>query len=297
VDGFVLWERSNDMTASPWLQGLSSIGLLLVAMALVAVLEVVIPWRARGASSRAHIVPNIALTLITLAASLAMNVALVYALAWGEARGVGLLPALALPASVATVGAVVALDFSFYVAHVAMHKVPLLWRFHQVHHSDPELDVTSTLRQHPGEGLYRYAVLAAFALALGVAPAAFAIYRVASAVNALLEHANLRVPRWLDDALSFVTTWPGVHKIHHGRHVEHTDSNYGNLLSLWDRLFGTFTPARCASDVDFGLEGSDHPDAQTTAGLLSAPLRQRAERPAPAGAADSDGVASAGHAR
>ena len=139
---------------------------------------------------------------------------------------------------------VLVLDLSFYVAHVAMHKVPSFWRFHSVHHADPAVDVTTTIRQHPGEGVIRYAFMAAFAIPLGASPGAFAVYRVWSALNGLLEHANICVPPWLDSVLSLVTTWPNMHKVHHSREVQDTDTNYGNIVSLWDRLFFTFTPAR-----------------------------------------------------
>jgi sterol desaturase/sphingolipid hydroxylase (fatty acid hydroxylase superfamily) len=154
-----------------------------------------------------------------------------------------------------------------------MHKLPALWRYHSVHHSDPAVDVTTTVRQHPGESLIRYAFLGAFAIALGPGPAAFGIYRAWSALNGLFEHANVRMPLWLDWLLSLVTTWPHMHKIHHSRRPEQTDTNYGNIFSLWDRLFATFTPSRQGTDVHYGLDGLDDPAIQTTAGLLALPFR------------------------
>jgi sterol desaturase/sphingolipid hydroxylase (fatty acid hydroxylase superfamily) len=155
---------------------------------------------------------------------------------------------------------------------VAMHRFPLLWRAHRVHHSDPALDVTTTVRQHPAESLFRYLVIAAVALPLGASPAAFAIYRLASAINAMLEHANFRLPPWLDAALSWVTSWPNAHKVHHSRRVEETNSNYGNLFMLWDRVFSTFKPAAHAAQIPFGLEGLDAAEQQTTRGLLAMPF-------------------------
>jgi sterol desaturase/sphingolipid hydroxylase (fatty acid hydroxylase superfamily) len=252
-----------------------TIGAILAAMALVSVIELAIPLVPRGRWNRAHLAPNLALTFITFATNAFFNVALVLALAWSASRGYGLLPLLGGPAWLSAIVALVALDLSFYLAHVAMHKVPLLWRFHRVHHSDPAVDVTTTIRQHPGEGVARYLFLAAFAISLGVTPAAFAIYRVASALNAILEHANIRLPRRIDRAISFVTTWPNMHKIHHSRSERETDSNYGNLLSIWDRCFGTFTPADRAAEIRYGLDGFDDPDAQTTAALIVAPFRGR----------------------
>ena len=261
------------MTFTTALQSaLPSIFLILAVMAVVAAIEVLIPLHTRRRAGRAHLAPNLALTFLTFATNAVMNAGLVMALARLEAEGFGLLRALALPPLWAGVAAIVTLDLSFYVTHVAMHKVPAFWRFHSVHHSDAALDVTTTIRQHPGESVIRYASLAAFAIALGASPGAFAIYRAWSALNGLLEHANLRAPRALDRVLSWLTTWPHMHKVHHSRRAEETDTNYSNVFSVWDRLFGTFTPSARGMDVDFGLDGFDDPALQTTAGLLAAPF-------------------------
>ena len=112
------------------------------------------------------------------------------------------------------------------------------------------------------------------AIAVGPSPAAFAVYRLASALNGLLEHANVRAPRWLDRVLSLVTTWPHMHKVHHSRLVAQTDSNYGNLLSIWDRVFGTYTPSSQGTTIVYGLDGYDDLTAQSTAGLLALPFRE-----------------------
>jgi sterol desaturase/sphingolipid hydroxylase (fatty acid hydroxylase superfamily) len=178
-----------------------------------------------------------------------------------------------LPPLAATVVVVLALDLAFYLLHVAMHHVPGWWRFHAVHHSDPALDVTTTVRQHPGESLLRFAAIAAFALPLGASPAAFALYRVLAAVSGLLEHANFRLPLRLEAALAWVVTWPTMHKLHHSRDARFTDTNYSNIVSIWDRVLGTFTHPREGRNVAYGLDGFDAPAAQTTAALLSEPLR------------------------
>ena len=120
--------------------------------------------------------------------------------------------------------------------------------------------------------------------AIGPSPAAFVVYRAASAVNALLEHANLRAPLWLDRLLSLVTTWPHMHKVHHSRSPELTDTNYGNLLSIWDRLFGTYTPSHLGTQIVYGLDGFDDPALQTAPALLALPFRSSDRRGGPAAA-------------
>ena len=260
---------------------LQTIGAILAVMAVLAIVETAIPLHARGKGNRAHLAPNLFLTFLTFATNIVLNAGLVGGLIWLEAKGGGLLNWYALSPLTEVIVVLLVLDFSFYVAHVAMHKVPAFWRYHQVHHSDPAVDVTTTIRQHPGESLIRYGFLAAFAFALGASPAAFAVYRSWSAINGLIEHSNIRVPQWLDTTLALVTTFPNMHKVHHSRNPSETDSNYSNIFSIWDRLFLTYTPSRRGANIDYGLEGRDARRDQTTWGLLAQPYRYRQGRPAP----------------
>ena len=254
---------------------LVTITVILAAMAIVAAIEVAIPLHARGRWNRAHLAPNLALTCLTFATNLFLNAGLLAVVVALEAHGLGLLRWLDVPPLAAGVLAVAALDFSFYAAHVSWHRYPSLWRYHAVHHSDPAVDVTTTIRQHPVESVLRYAAMAIAVLAVGPSPLAFGVYRIASAVNGLFEHANVRAPRRVDRLLSLVTTWPHMHKVHHSRDVAQTNSNYGNLFSVWDRLFGTFRPSAEGMTIAYGLDGLDRAEMQTTGGLLAMPFRQR----------------------
>jgi sterol desaturase/sphingolipid hydroxylase (fatty acid hydroxylase superfamily) len=257
----------------------ASIAWILIAMALVAALESWIPLQPRARERRAHLVANLALTGITFALNAVLTAFLVMVLARLEARDLGLLRALALPAWATLATAIAALDLATWLCHYAMHRVPLFWRFHRVHHADPLVDVTTSIRQHPGETVLRALFLAAFAVPLGVGSVAFALYRTLGVTNALLEHANLRVPRRLDSWLSLLVVTPNAHKVHHSRRAVQTDTNFGNLLSLFDRGFGLFTPSAQGIAVECGLDGFDDPAHQTLAALLRAPLRMRAREP------------------
>ena len=269
------------VNSAPFQQGFGAIAYILIVMAAIALVETLIPLHARKGSTR-HLLPNLMLTFLTFGTNLFLNAALVLTLVWLQTFNFGVLHTFALAPWQALAITVLALDFSFYVLHVAMHKIPGLWRYHQVHHSDPMLDVTTTIRQHPGESAIRYVGLAAMAIALGASPAAFAVYRVWSALQGLIEHANIKLPRALDTALALVITSPNMHKVHHSRDPRLTDTNYGNITSLWDRLFFTFTPARVGTDVDYGLDGYDERRDQSTLGLLAMPWRHRAPRTAEA---------------
>ena len=265
------------------LSQLSYMGGLLAVMAAIAAIEAIAPLHARTHRSRAHLGPNLTLTLVTFLTNALLGGALVVLFAALAPARIGLLqllPPLAPLASTAL--AVLGLDLAFYAFHVSSHKLPAFWRYHRVHHSDPTLDVSTSFRQHPGEAVIRSAYLAVFGAALGVSPAAYAVYRSLSALFAIAEHANVRLPRRLDDALSLVVTWPNYHKVHHARDRRFTDSNYSNLFSGWDRLFGTFTPAREGARIDYGLDGYDQPATQSVRGLLALPFREPTAPPAAA---------------
>ena len=253
---------------------LSTIGALLAAMIAVAFVEAIIPLRARTVWSWGHLIPNLALTLLTFVSNLALNLPLLFGLVWLQSKGWGLFNAYRAPPIVALIGAILALDLAWYVTHVSMHKIPVLWRFHAVHHSDPMVDVTTTVRQHPGESMIRYAFLATFAFACGASPAAFTAYRIWSALHGQFEHANLKLPQWLDTTIALVFASPNMHKIHHSRDQRFTDRNYTNIFSIWDRLGLTFIPSKYGCEIDYGLEGEDTSFRQSTLGLLIAPFRR-----------------------
>jgi sterol desaturase/sphingolipid hydroxylase (fatty acid hydroxylase superfamily) len=174
--------------------------------------------------------------------------------------------------------ALLALDGATYLAHRLLHQVPVLWRVHLVHHIDASVDATTAFRQHPIEGILRFTFIAATAFALGAPPAAIAIYRLLGALNSVLEHANIRVPRALDRTLVWFWVTPDMHKVHHSRDRAETDSNYANLFSLFDRVFRTFTPSSRGPFVSYGIRGYDTPERQSIGGVLRLPFQRHAER-------------------
>jgi sterol desaturase/sphingolipid hydroxylase (fatty acid hydroxylase superfamily) len=248
------------------LSAMSTVGLILGAMAVIALIETMVPLHARGRWGRFHLLPNLALTFITFGSNMFMNAGIVMVLAWTYSNRMGLLRTAAVGPIAESIIVAVLLDFAFYAAHVAMHRSAFLWRFHCVHHSDPAVDVTTTIRQHPGESVIRYAAIAAVAIPLGASPAAFAIYRLWSVLNGLVEHCNIRVPVALDALLSWVTSTPNMHKIHHSRRPNETNTNYSNIFSIFDRAFKTFTPSPWGLNIKYGLAGLDQPVMQTTFG-------------------------------
>jgi len=253
------------------------LAVVVAVMAALALLETRHPFRHNGRWRRDHLPANLGLTGGALALNVALNVALGGLLAAGSealaANGIGLLSVSHWPAAVLLALAIVILDLAAYAAHRLMHHSSTAWRIHRVHHADPLVDVTTAYRQHPAETLLRFAFTAAPAWALGLPAWTVAAYRTVSALNALLEHANVKLWPSLDGPLSLVFVTPNMHKIHHSRRQTETDSNYGNILAIYDRLFGTFTPSSRAGDIDYGLDGYDTADANGFSTLLRLPFR------------------------
>ncbi len=272
------------MTLASLLPGAATI---LAGMALLSLLETLLPLARERAWRRRHWLPNLALVALTLALNFAFNAGAVLISDWLTSRGFALLSGSALPLATLILIGVFALDASTYACHRLMHRLPLLWNAHRVHHCDPLVDVTTSLRQHPIEGLWRFGFVMTPAWLLGVPVEAVAIYRVASALQALAEHMNVKLWEPLDHALSWLTCTPNMHKLHHSRRQLETDSNYGNIFSLFDRVFGTFTPPAPGCHVDYGLEGYDAPEAQRLGALLRLPFRGPAPSHSPSAATPS----------
>ena len=148
---------------------------------------------------------------------------------------------------------VLALDFSSWLVHLTMHKITLLWRFHLIHHTDNSVDVTTGLRHHPGDSILRGAFFILLIFISGAPMYSVMIYQTLLVLSTAFTHANINLPKWLDVALSYFLVSPNMHKVHHHWMQPYTDSNYGAVFSIWDRLLGTFQKLNI-KDVHYGLD-------------------------------------------
>lgn len=175
------------------------------------------------------------------------------------ANGWGLFNRLGWPFWLEAVAAILIFDLAIWAQHLVTHKVPLLWRLHQVHHADRDMDVTTAIRFHPVE--IALSMLLKIGLVYLLGPSALAIILFEMILNgtAMFNHANIRLPLWLDRGLRMVLVTPDMHRVHHSVHRHEHDSNYGFALSIWDRLFGTYIaqPAAGHDAMDVGLEWQD----------------------------------------
>lgn len=147
-----------------------------------------------------------------------------------------------------------ALDFfGGWLVHITEHKVPFLWRFHVIHHSDNNVDVTTGLRHHPGESVLRGLFFFCGILLSGAPMYAVMIFQTILILATAFTHANISLPKWLDKMISYVLISPNMHKVHHHWKQPYTDSNYGAVLSIWDRMLGTFKKLD-PSNIRYGLD-------------------------------------------
>lgn len=256
-----------------WLNNSIRLAILLLAYAVLWSVEAFIPLfqYQRGRWRRA--LPNLALAVGVVVVNLAMASATASLSAFVTREHIGLLSGIRSHPWLLMALGIAGLDLFAYFAHLLLHKIPMGWRFHRVHHSDVEVDVTTALRQHPGETLWRLfwqlLGIVVFGLPFWIA----VLYLSLSSLNALLEHANIRMSSRLDACLRLVIVTPNLHKIHHSRHVTETDSNYSNIFSFWDRLCGTYTSRKTYEDLRYGLEGpDDEKNWSTLGGLLRMPF-------------------------
>jgi sterol desaturase/sphingolipid hydroxylase (fatty acid hydroxylase superfamily) len=241
------------------------LAVLLGLMGGLALLETRIPRKAQPRSwgSRA---PNLLLMALFFVLNLLLTVGAVGIAARFTAGAAK--PISSLGPWTAFFLGIAALDFAAYAVHVLLHKVPVLWRVHRVHHSDELVDVTTAYRQHPLETLLRFACTIVPAALLGISPAATAAYRLLSGINALFEHANIRLSPRLDRALRWLVVTPDMHKVHHSCVASQTDSNYGNIAPWFDRLCGTYVGPVPVVTYGLDLRGDRH---RTLVGLLRFP--------------------------
>jgi sterol desaturase/sphingolipid hydroxylase (fatty acid hydroxylase superfamily) len=221
---------------------------------------------ARGVGGLGRVAKNLSLGGLNAIVSWAVVVpvsafAVQWAIGWRPAILTGW-PGLALD--------IVILDLWIYWWHRANHEIPMLWRFHQVHHLDEFLDASSALRFHFGEVLLSSLVRAGVIFVAAVPLASVIVFETMIALVTMFHHSNLRLPGWLERPVSLVMVTPSIHWVHHHAIRADTDSNYSTLFSLWDRLFASRSMTLRTPQMPIGIEGRKD---EGLAGLVTRPAR------------------------
>jgi sterol desaturase/sphingolipid hydroxylase (fatty acid hydroxylase superfamily) len=191
---------------------------------------------------------------------------------WAERERVGLTQRLPLRRWMRDVAAILLLDYTLYWWHVVEHRSPWLYRFHQVHHADLELDVSTAARFHFGEFLASVPWRAAQVVLIGASPRALALWQRLTMLSVLFHHSNVRLPLALERRLARVFVTPRLHGIHHSIVREEQDSNWSSGLAIWDWLHGTYRADVAQSEIEIGVPAYRNPEDVTLSRSLAMPM-------------------------
>ncbi len=223
------------------LSSAEKLGWIVFCMGIFWVIEGAYPLARHHYKKWEHAKVNLFLLTTTIIINVLFGLAAAGVFFWVAENEFGLLHLVNFPMWLELLLGVMLLDFvAQYVVHFMLHKVSFMWRFHMVHHSDTEVDVTTGTRHHPGDYMFRE-LFSLGAIVIGGLPFGFYMfYRILTVLFTYWSHANISLPAGVDKALSYVFITPNMHKFHHHFERPWTDTNYGNIFSLWDRMMGTF---------------------------------------------------------
>ncbi len=188
-----------------------------------------------------HAGVNFAFLGSTLIINTLFGIATLGVFRWIETNQFGILYMVDIPVLLGFVLSMLAFDLvAQYMAHYMLHRVKWLWRFHMVHHADTHVDATTGPRLHPGDFILREMLSLTVVVIMGAPLSYYLFYRFCTIFFTYFSHANISLPGWLDKTLSYIIVTPNVHKFHHHYQRPWTDTNFGNIFSIWDRIFGTF---------------------------------------------------------
>lgn len=226
-------------------------GMLLLWLVEGVIPMLSLPYRRNKVS---HAIVNLSFTAIHLVIHTGFAVLIVLLSDWAKSAGFGIIHWLHIPVMGGIIITILTLDFfGGWLVHYTEHQWGMLWRFHIIHHTDTHVDVTTALRHHPVESVLRGIFFLAGVMVSGAPMYAVMIFQTLLIVAAQFSHANIKVPLWIDDSLSWVIISPNMHKVHHHHKLPFTDSNYGAIFSIWDRALGTFKKLD-TKDITYGID-------------------------------------------
>ena len=232
---------------------------------------------ARALERRQRWPANWFLTVINIVLLGAIPITALTVADYARAEEIGLFNTIDIPVGLAFVAGILVRSVTAWLVHLAMHKIPVLWRVHKVHHSDQEMDVSTTVRFHPLEFAIQIPLTLGVVVLFGIPPVALLVFEILDAAIAVFSHANIRLAPRLERVLGWFIITPSMHRVHHSSFQRETDSNYGATLSIWDRMFGTLVHRNAGelAAMRIGLDDVDTRDSQRIASLLTMPFRVR----------------------
>ena len=232
-------------------------------------------FKASGNERWKHLFRNLLLGFVNVFVTTVLFVGVwLWVSTWANDNGFGILNWLALPSWLHLAGAVLLMDAWTYYWHVMNHKIPFFWKFHRVHHSDPNMDVTTASRFHVGEIIFSSILRTGIIVLIGLEIWELLVYETMLVIVVQFHHANIGLPEKADKFLRAFIVTPAMHKVHHSRKQEETDSNYSSLFSFWDRIGRTFNINDDLHSISLGLNDFDSEEDQSVKGLFGMPFKK-----------------------
>ena len=217
-------------------------------------LEGLLPLRRLPYKKWQHALPNFFFTITSILVNFSLAFLLLTTADWVNTNQFGLLHLVSLPFWLYVLLGVLFLDFiGAYLAHWTEHRLKPLWMVHLVHHSDHHVDTTTANRHHPFESVVRFTFTLVAVFILGAPIGVVMLYQSLSVLLSQFNHANIQLPKKVDTVLSFILVTPHMHKVHHHYVLPYTDSNFGNIFAIWDRLLGTYMHL-AAEKIVYGVD-------------------------------------------
>lgn len=258
-------------TIPSWMRSLILVG----GITLFWVLEYGLPLFRFNYKKFRHAIPNLFFTLTTVAVNLLLAFLLLTTSDWVSVNEFGFIHWKQLPLWAEVLIGLLILDFvGAWLAHWVHHKVKFLWMFHLIHHTDNFVDTTTANRHHPGESVIRFFFTTLGVFIGGLPIGVVLLYQSLSVIFSQFNHANIRLPKKWDTLMSWILVSPDMHKVHHHYTLPYTDTNYGNIFSIWDRLLGTFSKLDNERLV-YGIDTYPDVDSNTSiSSLLKIPFKE-----------------------
>lgn len=249
-------------------------GLILISLFVILfLLETLSPLRIRKQKRTQRIFINAVFAIVGF---VSLRLILLPAMVWialkNEEWKIGLNYLYESPLVVKSILAFLLLDYTNYLWHILNHKIPLLWRFHLVHHTDLDLDVTTAIRFHAGEMIASVFYRSLAVLLLGVSPWMVLVYEICFEAATQFHHSNWKLPFAFEKILNFIVVTPRMHGMHHSIIKNETDSNFSVIFSVWDRLHKTRTPSILNKDLIIGVSEYQNAKELTVDKLLALPF-------------------------
>ena len=244
--------------------------------ALLLVLERFFPLRKRTCVLIGRVLVNLSISAVAFfVAAILVRPAAQATLHWATAKTFGVIHLLPLPPLFAFALSFLLMDLGFYYWHIVNHRIPFLWRFHNVHHIDPDLDVSTGFRFHFGEVTMSIAFRVVQVSFIGLSGWAFAAYELVFQANTLFHHSNLRLPIRFERLLNKVLVTPRMHGIHHSQVRRENNSNFGVVFPWWDRLHRTLGLNIPQAEIAIGIAGYSQPQDNELRNTLLMPFRKQ----------------------